>query len=450
MMNLGDFFTSDVVYRDFTTINAVGVPITFAGTPAIKVMKDDGTTQSAAGVTLVVDLGGTTGLHSVKVDTSADGTFYAAGHDFALVVTAGTVSGQSVIGYVIGTFSIQNRTAVRPTVKGRTLSIAVAGQAGIDWANIGSPTTTLDLSGTTIKNVDNAVPGVSGNVTGSVGSVTGNVGGNVTGSVGSVLGNIAGSVASVVGNVGGNVVGSVNSVVTAVTITAGSIQAIWDALTSALTTVGSIGRLLVTNIDAAISTRAPSATALSTAQWTNARAALLDFLDVTVSSRLAAASYTPPDNADIVAIKAKTDNLPVDPASNSHIDSVEAALQAQIDDVVPGVWNALLADYQETDSMGNTLFKILTKGDTLSAIDGFSFIMLDSTAQNPAPGLTVTATRSIDGGAFAPCENTVTEISDGWYSINLSTSDMNGKTVALNFEATGADVTAITVTIDKV
>jgi hypothetical protein len=42
-------------------------------------------------------------------------------------------------------------------------------------------------------------------------------------------------------------------------------------------------------------------------------------LDVAVSTRLASASYTAPDNADIVAIKAKTDNLPAAPASTTNI-----------------------------------------------------------------------------------------------------------------------------------
>lgn len=42
-------------------------------------------------------------------------------------------------------------------------------------------------------------------------------------------------------------------------------------------------------------------------------------LDVAVSTRLAAASYIAPDNADIAAIKAKTDNLPADPASNTEV-----------------------------------------------------------------------------------------------------------------------------------
>lgn len=38
-----------------------------------------------------------------------------------------------------------------PTVAGRTLDVSAGGEAGVDWANVGSPTTTVDLSGTTIK-----------------------------------------------------------------------------------------------------------------------------------------------------------------------------------------------------------------------------------------------------------------------------------------------------------
>jgi ABC-type phosphate/phosphonate transport system substrate-binding protein len=56
------------------------------------------------------------------------------------------------------------------------------------------------------------------------------------------------------------------------------------------------------NLDATVSSRAPSSTALSTTQWTNARAALLDFLDAAVSSRLATSGYTAPANATIAII----------------------------------------------------------------------------------------------------------------------------------------------------
>lgn len=44
-----------------------------------------------------------------------------------------------------------------PTVAGRTLDCSAGGEAGVDWANVGSPTTVQGLSGTTIKNsTDNA------------------------------------------------------------------------------------------------------------------------------------------------------------------------------------------------------------------------------------------------------------------------------------------------------
>lgn len=42
-------------------------------------------------------------------------------------------------------------------------------------------------------------------------------------------------------------------------------------------------------------------------------------IDVATSTRLASASYTAPDNASVTAIKAKTDNLPSDPADASEI-----------------------------------------------------------------------------------------------------------------------------------
>ena len=37
-----------------------------------------------------------------------------------------------------------------PTVAGRTLDVSAGGEAGLDWANVGSPTTSLALTGTTI------------------------------------------------------------------------------------------------------------------------------------------------------------------------------------------------------------------------------------------------------------------------------------------------------------
>jgi hypothetical protein len=75
--------------------------------------------------------------------------------------------------------------------------------------------------------------------------------------------------------------------------------------------------------DVATSSRAAAATALSNVDWTAARAAKVDNLDATTSSRLAASGYTAPDNSsigvaavaaaaaatDAAAIKLKTNSL---------------------------------------------------------------------------------------------------------------------------------------------
>lgn len=74
-----------------------------------------------------------------------------------------------------------------------------------------------------------------------------------------------------------------------------------------------------------------------------------------------------------------------------------------------------------------------------AASAGFLFAMTDSTNHAPATGLTVTATRSIDGAAFGACANAVSEVSNGVYAIDLAAADVNGNHIMLRFTATGAD-----------
>jgi hypothetical protein len=165
---LDDFTPGSVVRFTFTTVNSSGAPTQLAGSPAVSVYKDGSTTESTTGVTLTVDFDARTGLNLVTIDTSTDGTFYSGGSDFHVVITAGTVGGTSVNGYSIGQFSLNNRSHLRPTVAGRTLDVSAGGEAGLDWANIGSPTTAQNLSATNID-VDQVVASVSGSV-GSVAS----------------------------------------------------------------------------------------------------------------------------------------------------------------------------------------------------------------------------------------------------------------------------------------
>ena len=104
---------------------------------------------------------GTTGLLAPTtaartLDVTATG---AAGIDWANVENPTTTLNLS------GTSTL----AIEPTTAGRKLDVSTGGEAGLDWANIGSPTTTVNLSGTTIKAVTDAV---SANVTQISGDTT--------------------------------------------------------------------------------------------------------------------------------------------------------------------------------------------------------------------------------------------------------------------------------------
>ncbi len=138
-MNLGDIALSQILYFHFTTRQfSTGTPITSASL-VISIYKDDSTTQSTAGITTTFLTGfdNVVGLVSVKIDTSQDGTFYAAGHDFSVVVTAGTADSVSIVGEVVGYFSINNRTALRPTTAGRTINIDSTGLSDSNVVKLG-------------------------------------------------------------------------------------------------------------------------------------------------------------------------------------------------------------------------------------------------------------------------------------------------------------------------
>lgn len=97
-----------------------------------------------------------------------------------------------------------------------------------------------------------------------------------------------------------------DQVTAGVSLAASAVQAIWDAATSALTTVGSIGKRLADDIDTTISSRS---TLGGTAQTGDSFARLGAPAGASVSADIAAVK------SDSAAIKAKTDNLPASPAA---------------------------------------------------------------------------------------------------------------------------------------
>lgn len=141
-MNLGDIAVGQVLYFHFTTRQfSTGTPITSASL-VLSVYKDDSTTQSTSGITTTFTTGfdNVAGLVSVKIDTSADGTFYSSGHDFSVVITAGTADSVSIIGEVVGYFSIQNRSPI-------TAGVIVSNKTGFSLTAAYDPAKTAAQAG---------------------------------------------------------------------------------------------------------------------------------------------------------------------------------------------------------------------------------------------------------------------------------------------------------------
>lgn len=160
---LGDYVPGNVVRFMWNSADSNGASITRSTNGTISVYKDLGLTQSTSGVTDTEDIDGLTGVHGVAIDTSSDGTFYSAGSDFQVVLSAATIDTRTV-NAVIGHFSLSFRSALRPTTATRTLDVSAGGEAGVDWANVGSQSTSVNLSATTtnVVNTATAVTTVNG------------------------------------------------------------------------------------------------------------------------------------------------------------------------------------------------------------------------------------------------------------------------------------------------
>jgi len=101
-----DRTVGETFFMFFTTrAFATGIPTVLAGTPVVSAYEDNDLTQITAGITLGVDHDGVVGLNLLTlVATGANG--YEAAKDYSMVITTGTVGGVSVVGEVVGEFSL--------------------------------------------------------------------------------------------------------------------------------------------------------------------------------------------------------------------------------------------------------------------------------------------------------------------------------------------------------
>lgn len=323
-----------------------------------------------------------------------------------------------------------------------------------------------------------AVTGAVGSVTGAVASVTGNVGGNVTGSVGSVSGNVGGNVVGSVASVTARVTAntdqlagqtvtaaagvtfptsvasptnitagtittatnltnaptagdftatmktSLNAATPAVTVSdktgfslsSGGVQGVWDALTSALTTSGSIGKWIVDKLDVVLSTR------LATSGYT----APLDAAGTRSAVGLGSANL----DTQLGAIKTVTDKvddtleLAGSPAAYRFTSAALAEAPSGGSDpatIAAAVWDEDLAGHAISGSAGDTLSAAGSAGDPWStALPG----AYGSGTAGKIIGDNINATissRLASGSYTAPLDAAATRSAVGLASANLDT-----------------------------
>ncbi len=446
--------------------------------------------------------------------------------DCLLVSAKSATSNIKVLGAPAAIYTRPTTGWLAPTTAGRTLDVTATGEAGIDWSNVGAPTTTLDLSGTTIKTtqkvdvdtIKTQAVTLSGGVTIPAATLASTT--NITTATGVDITKILGTAISTPATAGildvnvkniDNDAASASGTVTfpnatlasTTNITAATGIDVTKLLGTAWLTPGVAGTpdvntkliggtapnaLIAGRVDAVTSIRSNTAQAGAAGSITlDASASAVDafyFRDLifltggtgvgqvrrcttyTGATKVALVGpnwTTTPDNTttftivpftgvDVLAVSGTLQSagdivgiigtpagasLAADVAADKAVDD---AIKITTDKFVFTVANQVDANAL---ALATTLRPGIRKNTALAA---FEILMTDSTNHNPATGLTVTVTRSIDGAAFgALAVTTVTEIANGWYKFDFAASDLNGTVIGVRATATGADDLAFTI-----
>lgn len=191
-----DITLEDTFTFNFTTRALTGIPTVLAGVPVLSVLEGDNATPITTGVTVDVDRASVVGLNQGKVVAAAAQGFQA-GKSYSVYISTGTVDGVSAVGEVVHEFTI------------------------------GLSAAAVDLA--------NATDG---------------------------LGALKAACATAVGfatptNITAGIITTVTTVTnkTGYSLSTAGILAIWDQLSAAVVTANTMGKLLVDNVNATISSR---------------------------------------------------------------------------------------------------------------------------------------------------------------------------------------------------
>lgn len=271
----GSFFDIVITTGTVDSVSVVGSVVA-----SFTLRKNSALKPTTAGRTLVVDASGLADANMVKMGPTGSGTAQTARDIGASVLlSSGTGTGQldftsgvvkANVTQLLGTAWLTPGTAgtpdvnvklwnglttvalpLVPTVAGRTLDVSATGEAGVDWANVGSPSTSVNLSATTVNLVNTATTVTNQLTTAQIATAvwTDTTAGDFTTAL----------------SIGKSIMNGV-SLGTGLTINAytGNTPQTGDSYAR----IGATG--------SGLTSLAPASTALSTATWTSARAGYLD------------------------------------------------------------------------------------------------------------------------------------------------------------------------------
>lgn len=485
---LGDTLDVKFTTRSFST----GAPTTLAGTPSVAAYPGNSTTELTAGITLSVDFDARTGLNNVRVvATGANG--YATATTYFLVITAGTVGGVSVVGEVVGSWTIERSAAAVDLANGTDGLGAIKAETALIVAD------TNELQTDDVPGLIAALNDIAAGDVWAVDATTQ----QTQGTFGQAIGDPAADTTTIYQAVATDAAGDNVSVdVAAVKAETALIVADTNELQTDWVDAGRLDAILdtiaadVVNIDGA-AMRGTDNAALASVVGALADAAadgdptsadtvmqyvkqLINILVGTAGVVTFPAEAAPANAVSLAevlrAIHADVTGLNGDAmrgtdsaalasvcteARLSELDEATAGKMAnQVDEIrtdtgeigtagagLTGVGlatGAVDADALATDAVNEIARAILPQ--TNQALSNLEFLMVDSTDHvTPETGLTVTGQRSIDGGAFAAVSGTIAEVGNGIYQFDAAAADVNGTITTFRFSATGADDTFLTV-----
>ena len=189
------------------------------------------------------------------------------------------------------------RVPLRPTTPGRTLDVSSGGEAGVDWSNVGNQASTVNLTGTTVKDASDVK--------------------TVSDAIKAKTDNLPTDPADQ------------SQVEAAITATESAITTLINTLTGYVDTEVAAIKAKTDNLPTD-----PADQSLVEAAITSSQSALTTILN-------AIAGYI---DTEVAAIKAKTDNLPTDPADQSQVEAAITASQSALTTLLSAI-----AGYVDTE-----------------------------------------------------------------------------------------------------